>query len=161
MNKMNKTIAELLIYIGTDEGIVLDKNEFNIIINQLTDIQKQAIKDQCGGSAPVVVDITLTNPKVSTFISWSIYEDTSAEDPDDWVEDYSIAAPDGVYTVRFDYLDKQFGERHGVQVKDGMVVNPEETLELVGQARNEAGYWGTFLERLEFDGKKITARIGS
>ena len=94
-------------------------------------------------------------------MNWSVYSDISSDDPKDWVEDFSTVAPDGVYTVEFNYLGDASGSEYGVEVKDNQFVDPKKVCELVGKAREQAGYWGTFLEEMEFVGDRFEAHIGS
>lgn len=154
-------LAEALVELGATEGYIVSKTVFDAMVAALTDEQKQAVKQTIGGDVmvkPVVVD----EPVEDLYMSWSIYESMKG-DIDNWKEDLSTDAPDGVYTVRFDYLNGRFGEEHGVIVHKGRFVNRDEILTLVAKARNTAGYWGTFLEELEYDAasNKFNAVIGS
>jgi len=68
------------------------------------------------------------------------------------VFDLDTDAPDGVYSVYYTHLEDS-GKAYGVTVKDGKFVM-EPTLRACAEARNEAKYWGTFLEGLEPDNLK-------
>lgn len=81
------------------------------------------------------------------YAEWSVGE-TYIDDDLEKHYDYSTDAPDGVYNVVMDYMGT-IGEAHGVTVKDGKFV-PEPTLRACAKARNQAGYWGVFLEMLKF-----------
>ena len=87
-------------------------------------------------------------------LDWSIGKDY--HNPD-----ISTDAPDGVYAVHHNHLGKK-GKSYGVTVKDGYFV-VEPTLRACAEARNESGYWGTFLEALKYDPKyeEFNAEFGS
>lgn len=97
---------------------------------------------------------------IAHHLSWSIGE--YPEDIDaEFIPDLDTDAPDGVYAVRHNHLGKK-GRSYGVIVKDGKFV-VEPTLRACAEARNDAGYWGTFLEGLKYDPKyeDFEASIGS
>ena len=75
--------------------------------------------------------------------------------------DISTDAPDGRYKVTTKHLGAG-GESYGVEVKDGYF-GVEPTLRACAEARNDAGYWGTFLEGLKYDSLEgeFTAVFGS
>jgi len=78
-------------------------------------------------------------------MTWAIYN----QDGENTREDYSTNAPDGVYNVAFPYIDT-VGVAKGVTVKNGQFV-PGPTLTAIGKARDDAEYWGNFVERLEWN----------
>lgn len=97
----------------------------------------------------------------SHYLTWSV-GDTYYDDDDNSVLDLDAGdTPDGVYMVSHKHLDK-VGEAKGVEVKDGkFVLDP--TLYACATARNRAGYWGTFLEGLDWneDTESFDAHFGS
>jgi len=95
------------------------------------------------------------------YISWSMYENTDDDDSDNWPLILNTDAPDGTYKVGHAWCEN-YGEAYGVVVKDGKFV-VEPTLRAVAEARNQAGYWGTFLEDLIWNKKTgmFEACIGS
>lgn len=159
---MTTAIETIMQDMDITEAVVISKAGFDAIIEQLTAEQREAIKAQFGGDAPTVTPVVLEEPEEYLYMSWSRYTDTSGE-VDDWVKDYSTDAPNGIHTVRFEYLDGRYGEQFGVIVDNGEFKNPDVILELVARARNAAGYWGTFLEDLTYDQhtNRIIAHIGS
>lgn len=97
----------------------------------------------------VIINKALENiDEQEHFLQWSIYLITDG-DPDGWVNNLDIDAPDGTYRVTHKHLGT-VGSADGVTVKDGKFVL-EPTLRACAMARNQAGYWGTFLEGLEWD----------
>lgn len=81
-------------------------------------------------------------------IQWSIGEYPRDDDDADFVNDLDTDAPDGTYDVFTQWNEKE-GRRYGVVVKDGKFVL-EPTLRACAIARNQTGYWGHFLEALEY-----------
>jgi len=79
-------------------------------------------------------------------MTWSIYHQDGS---DELRGDYSTNVPDGVYMVAFPYIDT-VGTAKGVTVKNGQFV-PEPTLKAIGKARDDAGYWGNFVEHMEYN----------
>lgn len=85
---------------------------------------------------------------IAHHLSWSIGE--YGEDLDsEFVEDLDTDVPDGVYAVYHRHSGYK-GRGYGVTVKNGKFVT-EPTLRACAEARNNAGYWGTFLEGLKYD----------
>lgn len=91
------------------------------------------------------------------YLTWSI-GDYPEDDPDldaEFVADLDTDAPDGTYRVVHVHLGT-VGSADGVIVKDGKFVLVP-TLRACAEARNQAGYHGTFLEVLDWD--KINDRF--
>ena len=97
-------------------------------------------------------------------LSWSVGSTYYDDENDDEVLDLDTDAPDGVYSVIHNWCGNSLGKSHGVTVMNGKFV-PEPTLRACAEARNDAGYWGTFLEELEYrigdDGPFFEAHFGS
>jgi len=99
----------------------------------------------------VIINTALdTIDKQKHYLSWSIgrYPDNPDRDAE-FIPDLDTDAPDGVYRVVHVHLGT-VGSADGVIVKDGKFVL-EPTLRACAEARNQAGYWGTFLEGLDWD----------
>lgn len=97
-------------------------------------------------------------------ISWSVGSTHYPEGPNgeyiddaEQILDLDTDAPDGVYDVIYLWVDDApEGKAHGVTVKDGKFVL-EPTLRACAIARNMTGYWGHFLEGLNFYPEDDTA----
>lgn len=101
--------------------------------------------------------------KEEHYLWWSV-GGTHYNDDDSQVLDLDTDAPDGIYPVIYNWCGDSLGKSHGVTVKDGKFVL-EPTLRACAEARNDSGYWGTFLEGLEYhvgdDGPYFEAQFGS
>jgi len=106
------------------------------------------------------------------YLSWSMYNeqydiDSAAGKCDiegDWevlYADLSTDVPTGIYMVSTTY-DGNLGVAKGVVINDG-VFDIDQTLRACAVARNNAGYWGTFLEGLDWNSEteEFTAHFGS
>ena len=90
------------------------------------------------------------------YLTWSVGDTHFPDGPNgeylpdaEQVLDLDTEVPDGVYKVFHDYrkCNGEKGIADGVTIKDGKFV-PEPTLRACAEARNKAGYGGTFLEGL-------------
>jgi len=112
-------------------------------------------------------------------MNWSIYSDTSGDNPDTWVKDYSTSAPDGTYTFRTDMFDYRSADNNEwppkqdyvflqwesgleVSVKDGCF-EPSEALAAAGHLMYSCGYHGRYIEGLDYNSatKSFNLTVGS
>ena len=99
------------------------------------------------------------------YLTWSmdgVWRDDTGNGVEEFIPDLRTPLADGVYPVRVKWVDGKVGEADGITIKDGKFVL-EPTLRAVAVARNNVGYWGTFLEGLTFDSTTgvFTALLGS
>jgi len=124
-----------------------------------------------GEEDTAIVQYAITSKDAEIYhLSWSMYNKQYDIDSDndmlDYKADWDVVygdmdtdAPDGVYTVWYNWCGNSYGEAHGVTVVDGKFVL-EPTLRACAEARNIAGYWGTFLESLVYDTNAGTFKAG-
>lgn len=100
------------------------------------------------GQIDDLVDLVRNAPRVV----WSIFPDTDELDIDTGIELVNVGtdAPDGVYDVTFDQAKASDVTDARVVVRNGMF-DVKQTAKAATAARDEAGYWGDFLEALEYD----------
>lgn len=101
-------------------------------------------------------DFQETHPKLP--MRWSIYKDGSTDgDYEKWILDFTTDAPDGTWPVMYDF-DGNDTIAEGVRVEGG-AFDIVPTINAVSEAVKDSGYWGQFIEAMEWDGQFEVFRV--